>query len=95
MKKNRLLQKAALLCAAALALPFCLGAAPESAPGGGGDTVLVEPHIMPVSYTHLQGPFPGKTFVPAGLLEFTTPPVSCIIAREYVLERLSVRYAAI
>ena len=46
MKKNRLLQKAALLCAAALALPFCLGAAPESAPGGGGDTVLVEPHIM-------------------------------------------------
>ena len=30
MKKNRLLQKAALLCAAALALPFCLGAAPES-----------------------------------------------------------------
>ena len=29
MKKNRLLQKAALLCAAALALPFCLGAAPE------------------------------------------------------------------
>ncbi len=46
MKKNRLLQKATLLCAAALALPFCLGAAPESAPGGGGDTVLVEPHIM-------------------------------------------------
>lgn len=46
MKKNRLLQKAALLCAAALALPFCLGAAPESAPGGGGDTVLVESHIM-------------------------------------------------
>ena len=43
MKKNRLLQKAALLCAAALALPFCLGAAPESAPGGGGDTVLVAP----------------------------------------------------
>ena len=37
---------AALLCAAALALPFCLGAAPESAPGGGGDTVLVDPHIM-------------------------------------------------
>ena len=49
MEKNRLLQKAALLCAAALALPFCLGAAPESAPGGGGDTV-------PVSYTHLTLP---------------------------------------
>ena len=44
MKKNRLLQKAALLCAAALALPFCLGAAPESAPGGA------------VSYTHLTLP---------------------------------------
>ena len=44
--KNETASPLLFLCAAALALPFCLGAAPESAPGGGGDTVLVEPHIM-------------------------------------------------
>ena len=47
MKKNRLLQKAALLCAAAFALPLCLGAGPagQKGPVGEGE-IRIDPGIM-------------------------------------------------